>query len=81
MPESTICPAPQSRSEHPPKSASKADACSFQDIRKSKVDPGKLVALLRTKFGAGGYEIYTVHNVYTIRAPEKLSEDDLALCK
>ncbi|KAI0420560.1 hypothetical protein F5X98DRAFT_371528 [Xylaria grammica] len=68
-------------SENDPRSQSPTNNGSFQDIEKRKVKSDKLMALLTRKFGAGGYEIYTVHDVYSIRAPEKLSQDEIESCK
>ncbi|KAI0439231.1 hypothetical protein F4803DRAFT_554295 [Xylaria telfairii] len=83
MPSITTCIPAQTQTQNAqnPTSPLEIDISSFQDIKKAKIDPEKLVALLRRRFGAGRYEIYTIHNVYSIRAPERLSQNDIELCK
>ncbi|KAI8952461.1 hypothetical protein F4801DRAFT_540887 [Xylaria longipes] len=75
------CTAAQTESEHHSTSQLDINIPSFQDIRRGNIDPEKLVALLRRRFGAGRYEIYTIHNVFSVRAPERLSQNDIELCK
>lgn len=44
-----------------------------QSISGRDIDPIKLKLLLRTKFGAGSYDIHIMQNAYCINAPRKLS--------
>jgi hypothetical protein len=44
-----------------------------QSISGRNIDPAKLKVLLRTKFGAGSFEIQIIQNTYCINAPRKLS--------
>jgi hypothetical protein len=44
-----------------------------QSISGRNIDPAKLKILLRTKFGAGSFEIQIIQNTYCINAPRKLS--------
>ncbi|KAI1108978.1 hypothetical protein F5Y14DRAFT_434098 [Nemania sp. NC0429] len=81
MPATIIDMTAQSENEDQAANPSEANTTPFQDIRKQNIDAGKLVALLRGRFGVNGYKIYTIHSVYSIRAPEQLSEEDIELCK
>ncbi|KAK4247591.1 hypothetical protein C7999DRAFT_32009 [Corynascus novoguineensis] len=60
---------------------SEIDISAYQDIFERNIKPSKLVALLRKRFGAGSYEIHMIHEIYIVRAPERLSELDIELCK
>lgn len=73
--------AAQSRNESQPTTLLEIKTASFQDIWEKDINAEKLVALLRRKFGANGYELYIIHSVYSIRAPEKLSQEEIELCK
>jgi hypothetical protein len=44
-----------------------------QAISGRNIDPTKLKILLRTKFGAGSFEVQIIQNSYCINAPRKLS--------
>ncbi|KAH3941062.1 hypothetical protein HBI56_136300 [Parastagonospora nodorum] len=48
-----------------------------QSISGRNIDPAKLKILLRTKFGAGSFEIQIIQNTYCINAPRKLSNRDV----
>ncbi|KAI0458010.1 hypothetical protein F5B21DRAFT_462567, partial [Xylaria acuta] len=74
------CTTAHTENEKHPASPLEVNIPPFQDIRRGDIDPEKLVALLRRRFGAGRYEIYTIHNVYSVRAPERLSQNDIELC-
>ncbi|KAK3369773.1 hypothetical protein B0T24DRAFT_633249 [Lasiosphaeria ovina] len=64
-----------------PSSLVDIDISAFQDIYDRNINPLRLLRLLREKHGAGNYEIYRIHEVYSIRAPEQLSKHDIELCK
>ncbi|PMD13099.1 hypothetical protein NA56DRAFT_756056 [Hyaloscypha hepaticicola] len=57
----------------------KLEAC--QDISGRNISPVKLIAMLRTKFGIGAYEIQMTRNVYSIRAPRRLSLNEIVACR
>ncbi|KAH7095141.1 hypothetical protein FB567DRAFT_21385 [Paraphoma chrysanthemicola] len=48
-----------------------------QAISGRNIDPVKLKILLRTKFGAGSFEVCILQNSYCINAPRKLSSQDV----
>lgn len=50
--------AAQSRNESQPTTLLEIKTASFQDIWEKDINAEKLVALLRRKFGANGYELY-----------------------
>ncbi|KAH8766119.1 hypothetical protein F5883DRAFT_556568 [Diaporthe sp. PMI_573] len=52
-----------------------------QDIAVRQIHPRKLSTLLKSRFGPGEYEICVVQNVYSIRAPGRLSLDDIMRCR
>jgi len=49
------------------------DHDDFQELPNPRVNLTKLSAILRSKFGIGKYEIHLMHDVYSIRAPGRLS--------
>ncbi|KAF1913081.1 hypothetical protein BDU57DRAFT_344374 [Ampelomyces quisqualis] len=49
------------------------DIGDFQSIPGTCIDAGKLLALLRMKFGAGTYDMHIIQNSYCVAAPRKLS--------
>ncbi|KAF2253071.1 hypothetical protein BU26DRAFT_515451 [Trematosphaeria pertusa] len=57
------------------------DLGSAQSIPGRHINPTKLTALLRIKFGAGTYEVQIVQNSYCIIAPRKLSSSEIAECR
>jgi len=52
-----------------------------QDISGRNINPAKLTALLRAKFGVGAYAVHMMHNSYCVKAPTKLSLSEIAQCK
>lgn len=50
------------------------DFNAAQSISGRNIDSGKLSALLRTKFGAGAYDIHIMQNSYRVIAPRRLSD-------
>ncbi|KAK1635548.1 hypothetical protein BDP81DRAFT_429868 [Colletotrichum phormii] len=54
--------------------------CQDQDISARVINPAKLTSLLKDKFGGGSYNVHMMHNVYTIRAPRRLSVTEIAQC-
>lgn len=72
----------------------------FQDVSGRNINPAKLTAMLRAKFGFGAYEIHVStfscvkaygwklrlfeqvnRNVYSIRAPRRLSLNEIMQCR
>jgi len=49
------------------------DDSDYQDIPGHKVNPTKLAAMLRTNFGVGSYTINVMYNMYSVKAPRRLS--------
>ncbi|KAK0723476.1 hypothetical protein B0T26DRAFT_706506 [Lasiosphaeria miniovina] len=45
----------------------------FQELSQFRIDLDKLCAKLESKFGAGVCTIYLMQDVYTIKAPARLS--------
>ncbi|KAH7400382.1 hypothetical protein BKA64DRAFT_481079 [Cadophora sp. MPI-SDFR-AT-0126] len=56
------------------------DGLLNQELKARDVNPMKLVTSLRVRFGIGRYEIERKQNVYIIRIPRQLSEDEIARC-
>ncbi|KAI0976448.1 hypothetical protein F4678DRAFT_225777 [Xylaria arbuscula] len=52
-----------------------------QDISAQHVSSTKLMAMLRTKFGIGAYNVHMMQNCFYIKAPRKLSESEIAECR
>ncbi len=50
-----------------------ADASPFQDLAGHRISLDKLSEKLQSKYGAGAYEIYLMHDVYSVKAPGRLS--------
>ncbi|KAK1777129.1 hypothetical protein QBC45DRAFT_417552 [Copromyces sp. CBS 386.78] len=57
----------------------------YQKLPGRTIDPKKLLALLKSKFGGeledGQYTVSLVSGVYSVGSPRKLSHDEIALCK
>ncbi|KAI1277692.1 hypothetical protein F5Y07DRAFT_83058 [Xylaria sp. FL0933] len=45
-----------------------------QDISARHISSMKLMAMLRTKFGIGAYDVHMMQNCFYIKAPRKLSK-------
>ncbi|KAM0420962.1 hypothetical protein ACHAPT_011205 [Fusarium lateritium] len=56
------------------------DIDDFQDVDGRRIDPTKLVTLLKKTFNEGNYEVHRIHNIYSVRAPRRLSVDELQWC-
>ncbi|KAI3532836.1 hypothetical protein CSPX01_13171 [Colletotrichum filicis] len=63
---------------------SEADLCDqelpSQDISARDINPKKLKSLLEDRFASGSYNVHMMHNVYSIRAPRRLSVIEIAQC-
>ncbi|KAK0662973.1 hypothetical protein QBC41DRAFT_195874, partial [Cercophora samala] len=55
-------------------------ACT-QNIPARATNPVKLIALLRSEFGLGRYEISMIRSSYNIRTPRQLSLNEIAQCR
>lgn len=97
------CTITPTESEHRLTEPMKIDISAFQDIVGRDINPTKLMALLRMRFGVDRYEIHVrcfheecvllcsegtnqgtpqmIHDVYSVRAPERLSQNDIESCK
>ncbi|KAK0621006.1 hypothetical protein B0T14DRAFT_241251 [Immersiella caudata] len=56
-------------------------AADSQDLPDYRISLDKLTEKLRSKFGAGAYEIFLMHDVYTVKAPGRLSATEIAECR
>ncbi|KAI1313734.1 hypothetical protein F5Y03DRAFT_106698 [Xylaria venustula] len=54
---------------------------AMQDISARHISSTKLMAMLRTKFGIGAYNVHMMQNCFYIKAPRKLSESEIAECR
>ncbi|RMJ16223.1 hypothetical protein BHE90_006398 [Fusarium euwallaceae] len=57
------------------------EPAEFQDVDRRNIDVKKLVSLLRNKFDHGTYELHMVHDVFSLRAPRRLSVDEIEWCR
>ncbi|KAF1960284.1 hypothetical protein CC80DRAFT_590563 [Byssothecium circinans] len=57
------------------------DISAYQSIPGKTIDSRKLSSFLRTKFGAGAYDVHIMQDSYCILAPRKLSLDEIARCR
>ncbi|KAI1609830.1 hypothetical protein EDD36DRAFT_57906 [Exophiala viscosa] len=55
-----------------------SNAKSCIEIPGRAVNPGKLIALLKTNFGLGAYDIMMARNKYIITTPRQLATYDIA---
>ncbi|KAK3949091.1 hypothetical protein QBC32DRAFT_349954, partial [Pseudoneurospora amorphoporcata] len=57
----------------------------YQKLPGRTIDPKKLLALLKSKFGGeledGQYTVSLVSGVYSVGSPRKLSHNEIALCQ
>lgn len=58
MSATVSCTVTRAESEHHSTNPMEIDISAFQDIMEKNINPAKLVALLRRRFGAGTYEIH-----------------------
>ncbi|KAM5372141.1 hypothetical protein ACJZ2D_007674 [Fusarium nematophilum] len=56
------------------------DFDNTQDVDGRRINPTKLVTLLKKTFNDGNYEVHRIHDVYSVRAPRRLSVDELQWC-
>ncbi|KAH7239665.1 hypothetical protein FSOLCH5_014376 [Fusarium solani] len=56
------------------------DVDDFQDVDGRRINPTKLVTFLKKTFNEGNYEVHRIHDIYSVRAPRRLSIDELQLC-
>ncbi|KAI0432195.1 hypothetical protein F5Y09DRAFT_160853 [Xylaria sp. FL1042] len=52
-----------------------------QDVSARHISSTKLMAMLRTKFGIGAYDVHMMQNCFYIKAPRKLSKSEIAACR
>ncbi|KAI1149226.1 hypothetical protein F4825DRAFT_431195 [Nemania diffusa] len=52
-----------------------------QDISGRYISSSKLVHMLRNKFGPDAYDVHVAHNSFCIKAPRKLTTDEIAECR
>ncbi|KAI0103825.1 hypothetical protein GGR51DRAFT_523570 [Nemania sp. FL0031] len=52
-----------------------------QDISGRSISSTKLVQMLINTFGAGAYDVHVAHNSFCIKAPRKLTTDEIAECR
>ncbi|KAK0726253.1 hypothetical protein B0T21DRAFT_371274 [Apiosordaria backusii] len=52
-----------------------------QNLPAKATNPLKLIALLRSQFGLGRYEISMIRSSYSVRTPRQLSLDEIAQCR
>ncbi|KAI1739893.1 hypothetical protein F4680DRAFT_420501 [Xylaria scruposa] len=66
--------------EEPDKEASKYDDYT-QDFPAKNINPVKLISVLSARFGLGGYDVWMMQNRFYIKAPRKLSVDEIGQCR
>ncbi|KAI1121968.1 hypothetical protein F5Y10DRAFT_255131 [Nemania abortiva] len=74
--ERVIRTIPSYDAAHPP-----LEEQPTQDIAGRYISSAKLVQMLRNKFAAGSYDIHVAHNSFCIKAPRKLTTDEIAECR
>ncbi|KAF2825061.1 hypothetical protein CC86DRAFT_371511, partial [Ophiobolus disseminans] len=57
------------------------NAALAQKFPGTNIDSRKLTALLRIKFGSGGYNIRILQNSFYITAPQELSTGEISMCR
>ncbi|KAI0107823.1 hypothetical protein GGR51DRAFT_142656 [Nemania sp. FL0031] len=74
------CAMAQTESEPHPINLMEINTADYQDIVGRNIQLEKLKALLTRKF-KDDYEIHMIHNIYSVRAPERLSQNEIESCK